>query len=101
MLKVKLIALLLVLSTQALHLAHEQTTNKYNATDYLRNLESRQQKFISDVNLIKKQIDDMNKILNSSTLTIDDQLTAISEGMADERDSLYNIETYLDLPFEI
>lgn len=42
----------------------------------------------------------MNKILNSSTLTIDDQLTAISEGMADERDSLYNIETYSDLPLK-
>lgn len=33
----------------------------------------------------------MNTILNSSTLTIDDQLTAMSEGIADERDSLYNI----------
>jgi hypothetical protein len=28
-------------------------------------------------------------------------LTALSEGMADERDTLYNIETYLNLPFEI
>ncbi len=28
-------------------------------------------------------------------------MTALSEGMADERDTLYNIETYLNLPFEI
>lgn len=42
MLKVKLIALVLVVACQALHLGHEQTTDKYNATNYLQDLQSRQ-----------------------------------------------------------
>jgi hypothetical protein len=40
MLKVKLI--LLAVACRALHLSHDQTTEKYNATNYLQDLQTRQ-----------------------------------------------------------
>ena len=43
----------------------------------------------------------MNSLIKQSTISQDDKLAALNEGLADERDSLYNIETYLDRPFEI
>lgn len=81
MLKAHLI--FLAVSVEALHLGHQQTTDKYNATAYMTDLQSRQQQFISDINLIRQQIDAMNSTLNSSTLSSNEQLKAISEGMAD------------------
>lgn len=91
----------LIVTASALRAAHQQTTAKYNAINYLSELEQRQNKFKADILSIRAQIDQMNKTLNSSTLTPNQQLTTLSEGMADERDTLYNIETYLNMPFEI
>lgn len=67
MIKVELI--LLIVAVSALHSAHEQTTPKYNATSYLSDLEQRQNQFKADILNIRAQIDQMNKTLNSSTLT--------------------------------
>lgn len=67
MLKLELV--LLAVAARALHLGHEQTTNKYNATNYLTDLSTRQQQFIADIQIIRQQIDDMNNTLNSSTLS--------------------------------
>lgn len=43
----------------------------------------------------------MDSLIKESTIGENDKLAALNEGLADERDSLYNIETYLDRPFEI
>ena len=40
----------------------------------------------------------MDKVLNNTQLNPNQSLKVLSEGLADERDSLYNIETYLDRP---
>lgn len=40
----------------------------------------------------------MDKQLNNSQASPNKTLSVLSEGLADERDSLYNIETYLDRP---
>lgn len=66
---IKLELLFLVIATQALNLGHKQTQTYYNATNYLSDLEARQAQFKTDINLIKSQIDQINKVLNSSTLT--------------------------------
>ena len=43
----------------------------------------------------------MDSLIKESTIGENYKLAALNEGLADERDSLYNIETYLDRPFEI
>lgn len=43
----------------------------------------------------------MNQLIQQNTAPPNQTLAALNEGMADERDSLYTIETYLDRPFEI
>lgn len=65
----KAILFLLVLATQSLHISHKQSAPTYNASNYLSELDQRQAQFKSDINLIRTQIDEMNKTLNSSTLT--------------------------------
>jgi len=55
MIKIELVFLAVVAS--ALHVTHKQTTLKYNSTNYLQDLQSRQDKFTSDIKLIKQQID--------------------------------------------
>ena len=66
---IKLELLFIVVAVQALHLSHKQTNTYYNATNYLADLQARQAQFKTDINLIKTQIDQINKALNSSTLT--------------------------------
>lgn len=41
----------------------------------------------------------MDSLIKESTIGENEKLAALNEGLADERDSLYNIETYLDRPF--
>lgn len=43
----------------------------------------------------------MDALIKESTIGPNEKLASLNEGMADERDTLYNIETYLDRPFEI
>lgn len=50
---------------------------------------------------IKQRVDNLKEILNSPDLPPDDALTALQEGMAEERDALYNVEVYLNLPFNL
>ena len=73
----------------------------YDQDAYLAALQERQQRFNEDIDQIKLQIQEMDKLLEENTLPQDDKLAALNEGLADQRDSLYNIETYLDRPFEI
>jgi hypothetical protein len=65
-------------AVNALHIVHEQTTERYNATNYLADLQQRQSKFVSDISLIRSQIDSINATLNSSTLTPQQQLRLVS-----------------------
>lgn len=67
MLKLELI--FLAVAAQALHLGHQQTTDKYNSTNYLTDLQARQQQFLVDIRTIRLEIDGMNSTINSSTLS--------------------------------
>lgn len=60
---------LLIAIANCLHLAEDNTTSKYNASNYLSELESRQAKFRTDLNNIKAKIDTMNRTLSASTLS--------------------------------
>lgn len=98
----KLEAVLLLLGVaHCLHLAADAGEPKYDADNYLQDLDARQQRFEADVKDIRAQIDELNRTLSNSTLTPEQRLSTLSEGIADERDTLYNIETYLYEPFEI
>ena len=44
MIKIELIFFLVTINT--LHIAHKQTTDRYNATNYLNDLQKRQAKFL-------------------------------------------------------
>lgn len=96
-----IVAMMLAHLCVCLHLESTNDEEYYNADNYLSDLNKRQEKFKADVDSIRAQIQQINLTLNSSTLTPNERLTALSEGLADERDSLYNIETYLYQPFEI
>lgn len=67
MLKLELI--FLTIAAQALHLGHQQTIDKYNSTNYLTDLQARQQQFLLDIRTIRLEIDGMNSTINSSTLS--------------------------------
>jgi peptidoglycan hydrolase CwlO-like protein len=94
---------LLLIQVLTLHLPHFQSTpiTYYNSTNYLTALEARQAQLQSDLQSIQNQISSINETLRNSSLVPNQRLSTLSEGIADERDSLYNIETYINLPFEI
>ena len=87
--------------TSALHSRHQQKEQVYDEEAYLQALQDRQDKFRGDIEQIRLQISSMDALIKESTMGSDDKLASLNEGLADERDSLYNIETYLDRPFEI
>lgn len=93
--------LILVCVGSCLHLATNSSEPTYNADNYLEQLNARQQRLKSDMANIRKQIQELNVIINSTSITDDQKLTELNEGIADQRDALYNIETYLYPPFEI
>jgi hypothetical protein len=53
------------------------------------------------MNKIKLQVDVLKGKLNSSNLDQNDEVIALQEGMAEERDALYNVEVFLNLPFNL
>lgn len=85
------IVLILAVVTNSLHLNHQQSDQQYNSTNYLSELSKIEARFKNDISNIKEEINQINNALNSSTLPANEQLTLLAEGMADERDSLYNI----------
>lgn len=80
---ISIAVVLLAITANSLHVSHRQAAPKYNATNYLSQLELRQQQFTADMNIIKQQIANMTQALNSSTITTSGQLKTLSEGMAD------------------
>lgn len=89
----------LSVAVSALHFKHLQTNNTYDSEAYLKALEAREDTFLKDITMINLQIADMKMVIENSTTSQNEKLAALNEGLADERDSLYNIETYLDRPF--
>lgn len=67
MIKIELVLFLVAIN--AMHLAHEQTNNTYNAPNYLNDLTTRQNQFKADIQNIKQQIAALNQTLTNSTLT--------------------------------
>jgi hypothetical protein len=50
---------------------------------------------------IKTEIESINKQLQINPNDTDYQTTVLQEGLAEERDALYNIEAFLTLPFDL
>jgi hypothetical protein len=50
---------------------------------------------------IKSQINDLNGKLNSVDSNSSQYLVLLSEGLAQERDALYNVEIFMRLPFQL
>lgn len=50
---------------------------------------------------IKEEINSIHEIMDNSEMTDNVKVIQLQEGMADERDSLYEMEQILKLPFEL
>ena len=66
---IRLSLFLLIVAVGTLHIEHDQSSEIYNASNYYSELNSKQEKFISDIRNIKTQIDQLNQDLNSSTIS--------------------------------
>ncbi len=80
-------------------LSHK-ATSRFNAEKYLSDLSQTQKKLQDDLNEVKEQIDSLNEELANTSDDPNEQLKKYNEGIADERDSIYNIQNYLNLPFD-
>lgn len=88
----------LVLHSAALSLSGRK---QYNPLDYANALIDEQNQFDSKVAEVQSEIGIVNNILNNSTITSKVKLVLVSEGMADERNTLLDMQQILKLPFEL
>lgn len=90
----------LIFSSLSLHTAHDQTPVYYNEATYLNELQSKQKNLTDQMASIQTQIAALKNDLANNTDT-SYQLTRLQEGLADERESLYQVEKELQLPFYV
>lgn len=102
-----LLALLLLLAaalpTQALrlHAASPQDPKVYDEDAYLTSLAQTQEKLANDVRAIQSKFKDINLRLKDTNISDSQKLIFLQESMANERDSLFNLQTYLNVPFAL
>jgi hypothetical protein len=64
-------------------------------------LKSTQATFKKDIDEIKRKVTLLNQELKKDGSNKTYQIVKLQEGLADERDSLYNVETGIKLPFQL
>jgi predicted S18 family serine protease len=74
---------------------------EYNSQDYAQALVDEQNQFDIKVAEVQSEIGKVNNILSNSTITNKVKLVLVSEGMADERNTLLDMQQILKLPFEL
>lgn len=77
------------------------TDNVYNKNLYLQELTNIQNRFRTDLNQIKDKFTQMNQELSSTNASSSSQVITLQETLAEERDALYNIQQYLNVPFAL
>lgn len=60
-----------------------------------------EQRFSKDLNAIKDQFRDINSQLANTNISASEKVTILQENLAEERDSLFNIQNYLNVPFAL
>ena len=101
MLKLAFLFLSLTLITLTLHIQKHSLQKRYDQSKYLDALQKKQDQFTEDLANIALQIQAINAEFNATNQTQSVTLSKVQEGIAQERDSLYNIESYLNLPLNL
>lgn len=91
------------LPTQALrlHAASPQDPKIYDEDAYLTSLAKTQEMLANDVKAIQSKFKDINLRLKGTNISDSEKLIFLQESMANERDSLFNLQTYLNVPFAL
>jgi hypothetical protein len=82
---------------------HTQTSSdkEYDNAIYYNELNGIQTKLNTDLNNIKDQFTRINLQLNNTNISSSAQVIFLQESLADERDALFNIQNYLNVPFAL
>ena len=91
----------LFLFSSGLHAPSHSVAKKYSEDQYISALASKQDNFKKQMLDIKKEIDEIDKIIDYDNATVGYKLFKLEQFMADQRDSLYKVENDLTLPFEL
>jgi peptidoglycan hydrolase CwlO-like protein len=84
-----------------LHAASPQDPKVYDEDAYLTSLARTQEDFSNDVKAIQAKFTDINLRLKNTNISDSEKLIFLQESMANERDSLFNLQTYLNVPFAL
>lgn len=60
-----------------------------------------QRRFTNDLNSIKDQFTKINLKLADTNISASEKVIYLQENLANERDSLYNVQNYLNVPFAL
>lgn len=77
---------------------HQQALN-YSETEYLSSLGDIDKKVRADWEQVRKLINNTKEQLSRANISNADKVTVLEESLAEERDVLARIETYVGLPF--
>lgn len=99
-----LLAILLVLyplSTLSLRSVSNQLPPFYSETGYQTELLSRQTQLQDSISNLEQQLGEIDKKLQDVDTATTSKIVILEEGMAEQRDSLFNIQQSLNLPFSM
>lgn len=96
-----LIIFLSIATAGSLSLGSDKEPKLYDPEAYYSALQNEQDQFQIKIEDIKEQIKGIQAILNDTEMTKSVRVVQLSEAMADERDSLYQMEQILKLPYEL
>jgi hypothetical protein len=99
-----LLGLLLVIMEQvnSLHIqAVVQDPKEYKQETYYSELSGMQVRFSNDLKVINEKFKGINLKLADTNISASDKVIFLQENLAEERDSLFNIQNYLNVPFAL
>lgn len=94
-----LVAVILVIGASSLKAKHAQTLQNYSVEEYLGSLADLDKKVRADWGEIRKLISATKDRLNTVNISNAERVSILEESMAEERDVLGRIESYVGLPF--
>lgn len=85
------------LIVSCLHL--QEQPRVYDPEQYLNSLQQTQTQLRNDLQNIQQQFKKLDDSISAAAYDANEQLRLYQEGIADERDSIYQVQQYLALPF--
>lgn len=81
----------ILITSLAVRVDSQDSQPLYESEAYRNNLNETQAKFENQLNILNQQINDINQVIQDTSKSSSLKVTAVSEKMADERNSLYDI----------